>query len=465
MAQISIIKKSDILEAKRFDAEYFKPEYLELDNEITSYGFTPFAIYIDYLTDYTSNGSFASLHANVRVTDEVNFAKWIRINELDKNMFSTCRYVDESSYNYLQKTKLFGGELLISKTGEYLGKAFIVPDLDTKATLADNIFLIRLKNSISKEFIKVFINSNVGQSYIKRLSQGVGQPTIIKDSLRKIRIPNYNKPFQLHIEQIVKSSNQKQILSKQLYQEAENILLRELDLLRYKPKHQLAFDVTNNEINQAKRIDAEYFQPKYKDIIKRIENYSGGPDIVGNIFKWKKGIEVGADEYSEKGKGFVRVSDFTKYGIENVEKKISDNLFDSIKDDFQPQKGEILFTKDGTIGISYVLKENIDGILSGAFLRLTLKKQYKDYEKECLALILNSLLCKMQIEKLSGGAIIAHLKPSDFENIKLPIIKTQIQKQISEKLLESHKLRNESKTLLEEAKRKVEKEIEKESKI
>ena len=32
MAQISIIKKSDISEAHRFDAEYFKPEYLQEEN-------------------------------------------------------------------------------------------------------------------------------------------------------------------------------------------------------------------------------------------------------------------------------------------------------------------------------------------------------------------------------------------------------------------------------------------------
>lgn len=29
MPQISIIQKTDILEAGRFDAEYFKPEYLD----------------------------------------------------------------------------------------------------------------------------------------------------------------------------------------------------------------------------------------------------------------------------------------------------------------------------------------------------------------------------------------------------------------------------------------------------
>ena len=34
MPQISIIKKSDIQEARRFDAEFFKPEYLEIEERL-----------------------------------------------------------------------------------------------------------------------------------------------------------------------------------------------------------------------------------------------------------------------------------------------------------------------------------------------------------------------------------------------------------------------------------------------
>jgi len=47
------------------------------------------------------------------------------------------------------------------------------------------------------------------------------------------------------------------------------------------------------------------------------------------------------------------------------------------------------------------------------------------------------------------------------EKIKIPLIDQQIQKQIAEKIKESHKLRKESKILLEKAKKMVEDEIEK----
>jgi hypothetical protein len=135
-------------------------------------------------------------------------------------------------------------------------------------------------------------------------------------------------------------------------------------------------------------------------------------------------------------------------------------LYATLKKQFQPKVGEILYTKDGTIGLSSVLDETFEGIVSSAFLRLTLKGEYRDFEKECFALILNSIVCRMQVEKLSGGALIAHLKPSDFETFKIPLIRKEIQNEIAEKITESHRLRKESKSLLEQSKRMAEEEIE-----
>lgn len=286
-------------------------------------------------------------------------------------------------------------------------------------------------------------------------------PAVTEGDILNLKIPILPQSFQLQIEKIVKSAYEKQTQSKQLYKEAQEALLKELDLLDYKPENILSFETTKKETDEAKRFDAEYFQPKYEEIIKRIEKYKNGWDFVKNIVNWKKGVEVGSETYQQNGMSFGRVSDFSINGVERTGKKISKGLYQELKKDYQPKRNDILFTKDGTIGLSYVVKEEFEVILSGAFLRLSLKDKYQLFEKECLSLIFNSIISKMQVEKLSGGAIIAHLKPSDFEKFKIPIIKPQIQKQIAEKIQASHKLRKESKELLEEAKRKVEEEIEK----
>jgi len=278
--------------------------------------------------------------------------------------------------------------------------------------------------------------------------------------VRNLKIPILSQSFQLQIEKIVKSAYQKQTQSKQLYKEAEEALLKELDLLNYKSEHILSFETTKKETDEARRFDAEYFQPKYEEIIKKIEKYKNGWDYVRNIVHRKKGVEVGSEAYQQDGMSFGRVADCSRSGIEKTGKKISKELYQELKKDYQPKQNDILFTKDGTIGLSYVVKEEFEVILSGAFLRLSIKDKYQTFEKECLSLIFNSIISKMQVEKLSGGAIIAHLKPSDFEKFKIPLINLKIQKQIAKKIQESHKLRKESKELLEKAKRRVEEKIE-----
>lgn len=73
-----------------------------------------------------------------------------------------------------------------------------------------------------------------------------------------------------------------------------------------------------------------------------------------------------------------------------------------------------------------------------------------------MALILNSIVCKLQIERFSWWALIEHLKPSDLMIIKVPILSKEIQKNITNLIIESKEKRILSKSLLEKAKRSVE---------
>ena len=455
MSQISYIKYSDIKEARRYDAEYFKPFNLLAEDRITASAFA----YLENLGKFII-GPFGS---TVKVEDyiEEKKYKYIRgkdikngaLNDLDNSA------ITKEKFDSLPKYHLLNNDILITVVGT-VGNVAIYRDSFGPAIFSCKSTVFR-SNKINPEFLMIFLDTKFGKSLLMRNERGAIQKGFNLPDLKKIPIPTFSEEFYRIINDLVLLSHQKQTQSKQLYHEAEKLLLSELGLLDYQIKHKLAFSTTKKEIDEAKRYDSEYFQPKYAEIIERIEKYDGGCDVAGEIVGWKKGVEVGTEAYSETGKDFIRVSDFSVYGISESNRKISNQYFEDLKDSYQPKQGEILFTKDGTIGISSVLDEKVEGILSGAFLRLTLKEKYRNFEKECLSLIFNSLLCKMQVEKLSGGAIIAHLKPSDFETFKIPLIKPEIQKQIAEKIQESHRLRKESKNLLEEAKRKVEEEIEK----
>ena len=450
MPQISIVQRKDVLQAKRFDAEYFKPEYLEVEKNMNNLQYDT----IKNIFYPIKNG------VDFRQFEEDGQIYYIRTADIkDYGFQDTGAKINFSKIPV--KVKLKENDILFTRKGNY-GKNCLVTNEIKNSLISSEIMLLRKRdNQFNCFYLSIFLRTKYGTLQIERRIHGVSNFSVTQEAVESIRIPIFSQQFQLKIEKLVKQAHKELQESKQLYKQAEQLLLQELDLVDYQPQHSLWFEVNKREVDRARRYDAEYFQPKYSEIIEKIEKYGGGFDVAKNIVSWKKGIEVGSDAYTDEGKQFVRVSDFSIFGIENTTKKISTELFQKLKGDFQPRKGEILFTKDGTIGISSVIQKEVKGIVSVAFLRLILKTKYKNFEKECLSLIFNSIICKLQAEQLSGGAIIEHLKPDDFGKIKIPLIQSDIQQKIADNITQSHKLREHSKQLLDTAKHAVETAIEK----
>ena len=103
-------------------------------------------------------------------------------------------------------------------------------------------------------------------------------------------------------------------------------------------------------------------------------------------------------------------------------------------------------------------------ITSGALLHLTVRN-VSEVLPDYLTLVLNSPIVQLQAERDSNGAIIQHWKPSEIENVVIPILDINIQKEIASKVQESFALRHRSEQLLEFAKQAVEMAIEQDGKI
>jgi restriction endonuclease S subunit len=330
----------------------------------------------------------------------------------------------------------------------------------TKCNLTENcVKVVELKNNLKANYLFSFLSSKFGQLQISREKVGTAQPKLAIERIRKFIIPKLNDTFQLQIEILVKSSYQKLEESKTLYKEAEELLLKELDLLDFKPseKH-IATKSFKESFEISGRLDSEYYQPKYDELIEHVKKTKF--DKLGNIVNIKKSIEPGSEAYQEEGIPFIRVSNVTKFGITDTEIHLSKSMF-SDKDlkKLYPTKDTILLSKDGTVGIAYKIKNETDIITSGALLHLSIKRD--DVLSEYLTLILNSLIVQLQAQRDAGGSIIQHWKPSEIEEILIPIIDNSIQIQIEEKIKKSFELKDESKQLLDLAKRAVEIAIEK----
>ena len=453
MPQISHIKYKDIIEAWRFDPEFFKPEFLNAENLITSKSFS--FLWNFFITDWEHGSPERDSTTNIKYVTAEKIKEWY----IDDWEFET---ISLQQYNRNLRASLKPNDLLIYSVWVNCWLSAVFEEHLSPASIPRSVAMVRTDNAELSRFLCVFLISKYWKAQTKKLRAWNAQPMLALEQIKKIKYPLLNDEFYDKIAKIYNLAYSKRQKSKQLYQEAKDLLLTELWLKNHTISHTLTFSTTKKAVDEAWRYDADYFQPKYDELIEKIENYKWGWDYVENLFKYKKWFEPWAEAYTQEWIDFIRVSDFTKFWIEGVEKKISEKMYDELKENYQAKKWEILFTKDWTIWITYVLKEDLEWIISSAFLRLNLKEKYENYEKECLALILNSIICKLQVERFSWWALISHLKPSDFEKIKIPLINPQLQKEISDKIKESFKLRNESKELLEQAKQMVEDEIEKE---
>jgi len=144
---------------------------------------------ISTLTDYHANGSYQILKKNVELKETEDFAWMVRSTDFENNFKNDFRFVDENGYNFLSKSKVFGGEIIMSKIGN-AGNVYLMPRIDRPCSLAMNLFLIRLnERKALPEFVFQYLKSYSGEFQIKSRLQGATTKTITKDNVRNIIIP------------------------------------------------------------------------------------------------------------------------------------------------------------------------------------------------------------------------------------------------------------------------------------
>jgi len=144
--------------------------------------------YMTTLTDFSANGSYELLDSNVVMYDEPNYAIMVRTTDLESgDLSSGVKYIDESAYELLSKSKLFGGELIMNKIGS-AGKIYIMPYIDRPASLGRNAFMFRFDDRLNMKYLYFLLSSDYGTNEIQQYVRGAVTKTITKDSTRAIKI-------------------------------------------------------------------------------------------------------------------------------------------------------------------------------------------------------------------------------------------------------------------------------------
>ena len=377
----------------------------------------------------------------------------LRLNEFESAFISQpakyCNLLDEDDYISL---KLRKDDVLICRTNgnpKLVGKSALVPK-DYEYAFASYLFRVRPnRNYICPATLVAYLNSKYGRTEIEKYSMVGNQANFSPAKFREIKVPIFGKVFNIEIERLTYEAFEKLERANSLYDNAEIILIGYLGFSDFATKKNTISKKLSSSLLLSGRLDAEYYQPQYDELFKLLEHFNS--KILGELVAISKSVEPGSDYYLTEGIPFVRVADLTKFGVTEPSIYLDKQIF---KDVIRPKQDTILMSKDGSIGIAYKVEKNEDFITSGAILHLHVTdcNVLPDY----LTLVINSKVVQMQAERDAGGSIIQHWKPSEISNVVIPILPMEKQKEISQKIQESFRLRNESKRFLNVAKTAVE---------
>ena len=436
----------------RFDSEYYKKEYLFIESFIKEN-----ASRFIGLSQMELTADASAFYPALEPYYNTGTIPFIRVADVKESVeYDNCIRIPTMGSNFCTLKLCTDGDVVLTKGGR-VGTAGLITQQSYITRDLIYIDSSRLRR-VDYIFLYLYYCSSFAHKQMVRSSSMTAQPHLTITLIKDIPILKASNAFKEMVSTCYDDSKRMLDGAKRAYKQATALLDR---TLRIKTKSNKTSFVKSFSKTYAitGRMDAEYFQPKYDELYDTLAAFKnkplGGENGVVSI---KKSIEPGSEAYQEEGVPFVRVSDISKYGISEPEIHLPFSIIKDI-DSLFPKKDTILFSKDGSVGIAYKVEKDSQLVTSGALLHLTVRHT-EEVLPDYLTLVLNSPIVQLQAERDSSGAIIQHWKPSEIEQVTIPILDMSMQKEIATKVQESFSMRRKSKELLGFAKQAVEMAIE-----
>ena len=437
--QYSIVNFSDFkADALRMDAEYWHPVFIENAARLSSH---------QKMRDFVSPDI-----RNIKSTPINRGFEYLSSSQISPTSleYETTKVqlgeVPEQAYSLLKK-----GDVVVSMR---MPDRNAVALLKTDGVVGSKELAVLRSNRLTPEYLFAFCKTDYFVNCLRRANKGSLFPAVSVTDVLGTAVFVPSAPFESLIAKTVKGSIFESERSQQMDTHTENVLLSELRLTDWHPKSRLAFVKNFSEMQHAGRIDTDYFQPRYESVVNAIQNYPGGSATLGDLVTLKRGVEVKRLKTLEEGIPFVRVRDLSSYEV-TEEIYISEECYADLQE-YQPQKGDILLSKDGTPGIAHDLHSRPKRMIPSSGI-LILKSDTNAVGSESLTLILNSILTQEQVHRdVAGSSSLPRWRSEQVAAIRIPLLTRETQFEIEQGYSESFQLRHRSKKLLEIAKKTVE---------
>ena len=453
--EVSVLMKSKVEfdnDNKRIDSEYFRKQFLTFFQDVPN---------LRPLGELVEDG-YRVVYENTKIVDKEEAIEkgcpiFLQATDLDTPFIKTDSlfYVDNEEWERYPKGRIKRGEILIEVKGK-IDKVAIVPDdFPEKTLVTGSLFKLTVNEKISKNVLLSYLICKYGVAFKDRYKTNLLISFVSKPDLYRIPVPTFSTKFQEQIDAIFTIILTSKKKSEIVYSKAENLLLEAVGLTNFEPsKEPVNIKSFKESFGSTGRLDAEYYHKKYDDLLKIItnQNHKRIRDIRKDNFRGLQPIYVEDGELDIiNSKHILEKSldyrNFEKTSIAYWDKQERGRVFD----------GDILtYTTGANIGRTQVYQSDKKALASNHVNIIRLKEENPFY----IGFVLNSIVGRMQTEKLSAGSAQAELYSKDLDEFIIPIIEKTKQLEIVNLVEESFRLKAESERLLSLAKQAVETAIE-----
>ena len=441
----------------RIDSYYYDPNYFKLIHKLqTASGSSGFRLLqLKQLLKEHVKGSLtggATPLGAAYLSEGVPFIRVQNVRETGIDLSDVVYISRRIHEGDLKRSQLAPKNVLLTITGYTYGIAATVPVSLTEANINQHVVKIVInEDMVIPKYLSMYLNSEYGKKQMDREVTGGTRPALDYDSIRGLQIllPD-DILIQARIvnecEKICHDAELKLKEISKLESSCDTIVLDGLEIeLPEEPK----LKIFSSQIEGQDRLDVNWFYPYINKVMKILKDNNGHK--LGNYnHTLKYGASIDADYNSDTS--FLRIENLDKNFIDISDVQyISSSVYKDLIPKFGLKEGDILIARSGSVGLCSHISHLYENYTYGSYM-IRLRLNDKRLGPRYLSAYLNSILGRVQFDKLKTGSSQYNINTQHIRNIFVvePNIDTQedISHRVFDNIEQIIKLRKDYKELL-----------------
>ena len=451
-----VIAKNDIKSNLRFEPNYYY--YSKILKEINLKKGIKFKE-LGSISKKISDGEHSHIPRQKIKGVRYLYGRNIKEGTINFDPISDSPYISEYNYNNFKRIHLKDNDILLTIVGT-IGRSCIYKKNNIgKAGIPRHIATIAVDpdGKITPEFIASFFRSKVGKWQLNNITTGNIQPFLSIKNIKTLDIPLAGEKLIKQITELEKRNLDLDYKALSIIEKAKKVLLSNINI-GFKIKHENFYSENISKFMKKDLLTPAYLFPKYVYPTKKISEKFKIVDL-GEVVEIKKGDETGSNNYisylnkKKNDVPFIRTSDIVNFEVDKFpDYYIPNEIYKELGQNLKPN--DILYTNDGKIGLVALLTEEDNIITQSHIKRLRLNKNSKKYNltEQYIFLVLTiEEIARYQAKRYTVVQSTIPTISNRISDIKIPIVNTEIIKEITNLIKEAFSIKNERKKILKKS--------------